>query len=132
MKKYLLSSALILLLGLGYALAQTFVRAVQLSQDTTGAFSIDSNNGFYFPGHVLTQGTPLPTVQGLGSPVVTGTDFSGVISVGGTTVTVLFGRVYLSTPYCVLVNQAASVVAYVLAPTGINVTQTASGGRINY
>ena len=132
MKKYLLPSALILLLGLGYALAQTIVRAVQLSQDTSGAFSIDSNNGFYFPGHVLTQGSPLPTVVGNSSPVVTGTDFAGVITVPGTTVTVLFGRVYLSIPYCVLSNQVASAVAYTTAPTGINVTSIAAGGKVNY
>jgi len=125
MKKYLLPSALILLLGLGVALAQTFVRAVQLSQDTTGAFSIDSNNGFYFPGHVLSVGTPAPTVAGNGSPTVTGTDFNGTITMQGTTASTLFGRAYLTLPSCV-VTAAGTLIGYSLTTTGINTTQIAA------
>ncbi len=133
MRKYLLPSALILLLGLGAALAQTFVRAVQLSQDTTGAFAVDSNNGIYFPGHVLSVGTPAPTVQGNSNPTVTGTDFSGTITVQGTTAAALFGRAYLTLPSCVVTNGAGVLMGYSLATTGINVTQVGAARMgVNY
>jgi len=134
MKKYLLPSALILLLGLGVALAQTFVRAVQLSQDTSGAFSVDSNNGIYFPGHVLSVGTPAPTVQGVGANTVTGTDFMGTITMQNVTLTMLFGRAYLSLPSCVVTIQAGFTgIGYGLTTTGINATQTVAGAqRLNY
>src|SRR6266567_3881877 len=105
MKKYLLPSALILLLGLGFALAQTITRAVQLSQDTTGAFSVDSNNGFYFPGHVLSIGTPAPSFIGNGGGTVTGTDFQGAVILQGITGSVIFGRAYLTLPSCVVTVQ---------------------------
>jgi|SRR5882672_7053507 len=133
MKKYLLPSALILLLGLGAALAQTFVRAVQLSQDTTGAFSVDSNNGIYFPGHVLSIGTPAPTVVGNGSNTVTGTDFMGTANFNGVTASVVFGRAYLTLPSCVVTFQNGASGGYFLTTTGINVTQVSAQLRpVNY
>jgi hypothetical protein len=133
MRKYLLPSALILLLGLGYALAQTFVRAVQLSQDTSGAFSIDSNNGFYFPGHVLSQGTPAPTILGNGSNTVTGTDFMGTANFNGVTASVVFGRAYLTLPSCVVTVQNGGAAGYFVTTTGINLTQIAAVLRpVNY
>lgn len=134
MRKYLLPSALILLLGLSFALAQTFTRAVQLSQDTSGAFSVDSNNGLYLPGHLLSVGTPAPTVTGNGTPSVVGTDLAGVAQLGANaaTVTVAFGRAYLSTPTCVLSGPGATNISYALSVTGINVTSIQSSGRFNY
>ncbi len=79
LRKYILPSLLILALAGSFAVAQTFVRAIQLSQDTTGAFAIDSNNGVYFPGHILSTGTgrPAPTVSsGATTPTIAGTDFA--------------------------------------------------------
>lgn len=135
MRKYLLPSALILLLGLGVALAQTITRAVQLSQDTSGAFSVDSTNGLYLPGHLLSIGSPIPSITGTGTPTVTGTDFAGVVTMGssGTTATVAFGRAYLSNPWCVATWQSGSPSSYTPATTSISFAQIASSGnRINY
>lgn len=140
MKKYILPSALILLLGLGLAAAQTINKAIQLSQDATGAFAVDTNQGVYFPGHVLSANlanpTPTVTAGGVNTPSITGTDFAGTVTMGtsATTANVIFGRAYLSVPQCVL--SWPSVIAtetYVLATTSIQITQTStSGNKINY
>ncbi len=138
MKKYLLPSLLILALSGAFAVAQTFTRAIQLSQDTTGAFSVDSNNGIYFPSHINTVGTPAPTITGSGTPTISGTDTAGLITMGtsATTATAVFGRAYLSVPFCVVSAQNAFTttnIAYVLATTSIALTQNStSGNKVNY
>lgn len=138
MRKYLLPSALILLLGLGFALAQTYISALQLSQDTTGAFSVDTNNGVYFPSHILTVGTPAPTITGTGTPTITGTDTAGLITMGtsATTAVAVFGRAYLTTPYCIVVPQVTTPIqltSYVPGTTTIFITQASnSGNKYNY
>lgn len=136
MRKYLLPSALILLLGLGLALAQTFISALQLSQDTTGAFSVDTNNGVYFPSHINTVGTPAPTITGTGTPTLVGTDTAGVITMGAsaTTAAAAFGRPYLSIPYCILGWQSVLAAEnYIISTTVISLSQTStSGNKISY
>src|ERR1035437_5512276 len=85
MRKYLLPSALILLLGVGIASGQVINKALQLSQDATGSFSVDSYNGVYFPGHILspTGGQrPAPTITGTGTPTIVGTDTAGLVTMG--------------------------------------------------
>lgn len=139
MRKYLLPSALILILGLGFALAQNINRALQLSQDATGAFSVDTNLGVYFPGHVLspTGGIrPNPTVTGTGTPTISGTDFAGTITMGAsaTTATVVFGTAYVSIPACVLGWPAVlAAETYTIVTTSIAITQTStSGNKVTY
>lgn len=140
MRKYLLPSVLILALSGALALAQTFTKAIQLSQDTTGAFSVDSTNGVYFPSHINSVGSPNPTITGSGTPTIGGTDTAGLITMGATatTATAVFGRAYLSVPWCVVTWQApmngtATPIAYTLATTSIAITQgSTSGNKINY
>lgn len=108
MKKYLLPSALILALGLGVALAQTITKAIQLSQDATGAFGVDSANNVYFPAHILSTG-PVPTLS-VGTLATGSSDTQGLItetsnSLGGV---LTFAKAYVTAPNCVLVAQTAS------------------------
>lgn len=105
MKKYLLPSALILLLGLGYGIAQNINKALQLSQ-SPGAFGVDATNNVYFPAHVLSLGKAPTTSNG----TVSGSDFQGTItessnSIGGV---LTFNAAYLAAPNCLLVAQTAS------------------------
>lgn len=137
MRKYLLPCILISGLGLAGATAQTFVRALQLSQDTSGAFAVDSNNGVYFPGHILTTGlAPTPTLCGTGSPAIVGTDFAGTLTEGtsAATCSIGFSRAYVTAPYCVVVPQTpTNAVTYTITTTGIVMTHTSqSGVKINY
>lgn len=140
MRRLFAPIGLILLLAIGYAGAQTFTKAIQLSQDTTGAFSVDSNNGVYFPSHINTVGSPAPTITGTATVTISGTDTAGLITMGtsATTATAVFGRAYLSVPFCVVTWQApmngtATPIAYTLATTSIAITQgSTSGNKINY
>lgn len=113
--RYGLPSALILAFGLLLANAQNIIRAVQLSQDTTGAFSVDSNNGVYFPGHILSTGpganvggAQTPTLACGTTPSVVGTDTSGIVTEGTSTTScaLIFAQPYLQTPACVVVPQS--------------------------
>jgi hypothetical protein len=139
MRKYLLPSALILLLGLGYAAAQSITKALQLSQDATGSFGVDSNLGVYFPGHVLSPVGGVrsnPSITGTGTPTLVGTDTAGLITMGtsATTATAVFGTAYVTVPWCVFSNQTSTTpIGYTLATTSIAITQaSASGNKINY
>lgn len=141
-KRYVLPSLLVLGLGAGLACAQTFRAAVQLSQDTSGAFLVDSNNSLYLPQKLMSPtglvNNPAPTVTGTGTPTISGTDTAGTITMGasGATAVVLFGRAYGATPNCVLSPQNAFTttnIAYTLVTTSISITQNAtSGNKINY
>lgn len=141
-RKYLAPSLLILALAAGIASAQTINKALQLSQDATGAFGVDSNNGVYFPGHILSPlGTnqPLPSVTGTGTPTISGTDSAGLITMGtsATTATAVFGRAYVTVPWCVVTWQGpittTTPMAYTLVTTSIALTQgTTSANKINY
>ena len=138
MKKLLLPSALILAFGLSVGIAQNINKAIQLSQDPTGAFGVDTNNNAYFPGHLLTigPGTPVVTSCGTGTPTIAGTDTAGTI-VTGTTITgcvATFAKAYLATPYCIVAGQVLlSPVSYTPATTGINFTVNSNGAlTINY
>jgi hypothetical protein len=140
MRKYLLPSLLILALAGGFAVAQNITKALQLSQDATGAFGIDASNGIYFPGHVYspTARNSIPTITGTGTPTVAGTDVAGTITMGSsaTTATAVFGKAYLSVPSCVVTSQTAfttTPIGYTLATTSIAITQqSTSGNLINY
>lgn len=119
MRKYLLPSALILLFGLGYGIAQNVNKALQLSQ-SPGAFGVDANNNVYFPGHILSVGRAPSTSNG----TVSGTDFQGTItessnSIGGV---LTFSRAFLAAPNCVISAQTPSSstpITYTTATTNL-------------
>lgn len=134
---------LVVLLGLGaIAVAQTFSRAIQLSQDTSGAFLVDSNNNLYLPKKLMFPtnlvGNPAPTITGTGTPTVSGTNTAGTITMGSsaTTAVLLFSSAYGATPNCVLSPQNAFTttnIAYTIVTTSISITQNStSGNKINY
>ena len=91
MRKYLLPSALILALGLGFAFAQNITQGLQGAQD--GRFiGVDANKNVYWPGHMLwsttggaASGTPVLSgcVTG-GSLTIAGTDWYSTITAGST------------------------------------------------
>ena len=143
MRKYLLPSALILLLGLGYSFAQTITKAIQLSQDATGVFAVDSNNGVYFPGHILspTKGVVLPTVTsgGTNTPAISGTDTAGTVTMGtsAASASVVFGTTYNTAPQCVLSSvtgvNTPTPMTYNTVLTGIIISQgVASANKWSY
>lgn len=140
MRKYLLPSVLVLLVAGSIAGAQTINKALQLSQDASGAFGVDTTNNVYFPGHVLNTGTagPAPTVAGTGTPTISGTDVAATITMGAsaTTATATFGRAYVSVPNCVVTWQSipnGTAIGYTILATSISVTQPAgSSNKVNY
>ena len=142
MKKYLLPSALILVLGLGIALAQNITKSVQLSQDPTGPIGYDTNNNVYFPGHILSTGVAgIPTVSapvGTAPTILAGsTDFIGQITGGSatnTTASITFKTAFAAAAKCLLVQSggSASTLAYNTATTGINITSNLGTGVFNY
>ncbi len=138
MRKYILPSLLVLLLGAGLGIAQTINKALQLSQDATGAFGVDTTNNVYFPGHINTTGTagPAPSVSsGATTPTISGNDASGLITMNAlaTTVTATFGRAYVSVPRCVVSmnGTATTSVSYVPATTSIAITASGAVGANN-
>lgn len=139
MKRYLLPSLLILALGGAIAFAQQINKAVQLSQDASGAFGVDTNNNIYFPGHILTTGpgTPVLTGCGGGTPAIVGTDTAGAVTEGTSNngCTVTFNRAYLATPYCLISWQATppTTQTYTPSTTGIVVVHTGGSSAVfNY
>jgi hypothetical protein len=137
-RKYVLPSVLILGLAASFAIAQNINKALQLSQDNTGAFGVDTNNGVYFPGHILSTGTgrPSPTIAGTGTPTIAGTDTAGLVTSGSaaTTATVTFGQAFVTAPECVVSSQtAATPVGYTTSTTQLAMTfSSATGLKVNY
>lgn len=144
MRKYLLPALLILGLAASAAVAQTFTKALQLSQDTSGAFLVDSSNNIYLPKKLMSPtglvNNPAPTISGTGTPTIAGTDTAGLVTMGAsaTTATVVFGTAYGATPNCVVTWQApnggtTSPIGYTTTTTRIALTQGAtSSNLINY
>lgn len=140
MRKYLLPSILALLFASALAGAQTINKAIQLSQDASGAFGVDTTNNVYFPGHINNTGSagPAVTIAGTGTPTISGTDVAATITMGAsaTTATATFGRAYVSTPNCVVSWQgglATTAVSYTTTTTRIALAQPAtSGNKVNY
>lgn len=140
MRKYLLPFALTIALASGLAFGQNINKALQLSQDATGQFGVDTSLGVYFPGHILSpQGgvRPAPTVSsGATTPSIAGTDTAGLITVNAaaTTVTATFGTAYVSAPNCVISASNPGVVtniSWVPVTTSIAVTFTGAAGTAN-
>lgn len=139
LRQYFLPSLLVLALAGGLAGAQTINKAIQLSQDASGAFGVDTTNNVYFPGHILNTGAagPVPTVAGTGTPTISGTDVAATITMGSSATTAIatFGRAYVSVPNCVVSWQsvANTAISWSVLATSISVTQPAtSGNKVNY
>src|SRR5258705_94461 len=138
MKRYLLPSALILALGLGFAIAQNANRGVQLSQDPTGVVGFDNvQGGMYLPGHLLstTRLAPVPVLSACitgGSPGLVGTDFAGVLTAGTTASTscvVTFGTAFQTAPNCVVTWQAGgppATYSWTTSTTALTITQAST------
>ncbi len=138
MKRFFLASLAIICLGLGLAVAQNVNKALQLSQDPTGAFGVDTNNNVYFPGHILTTGpTTKPALTTCGtSPSNVGTDTAGVVTegTGGPTgCLITFNRAYLAAPYCITslrIATSASPISRAVYTTGIAITHLAGDSAV--
>ena len=138
-RRYVLPSLLVLLLGGIYAGAQTINKALQLSQDNTGAFSVDSFLGVYFPGHILSPtggARPAPTASsGATTPTIDGTDTTGLITVGAaaTTVTATFGTAYITIPRCLVSANGTitTTISYTVATTSLAITASGAAGANN-
>lgn len=138
MRKFFLPSALILVLGLAFAQAQNINKAIQLSQDPTGAFGVDTNNNVYFPSHVLSTGPGAPTLTVCGTtPLVTGTDTNGILTEGtaGAGCLVTFFRAYLVTPTCVVTARiftTLSAINYSTTTAALSITNLTQGNNLVY
>ena len=141
-KKYVLPSLLIIGVACGVAFAQNINKAIQLSQDATGVFGVDVNNGVYFPGHILTPaGRPVPVltgcVAGTGGSFA-GTDFSGTFTQGNTASTsciVTFGTAFVTAPNCTVSWNTGPLAAmsWTTTPQALTITQTsATTSKISY
>ena len=137
---YALGFALAFVLGSAVLVgAQNVNKALQLSQDPTGAFGVDTNNNVYFPKHLLGTQTA-PAVSSCGtSPSILGTDIAGEVTEGSTVAacTLTFNQAYLAKPWCVVSAQTAnttSPISYIPYTTGISVTHSiqATGQVWNY
>src|ERR1035437_4482797 len=136
MRKYRLPSALILVLGLGLALAQTINKSVELSQDGLGLVGYDTLNNICLPNHLnstIRAGVaPVLTacVTG-GSPTLVGTDFMGTIVAGTTASTscvVTFGTAFVTAPNCSVTWKTGPLAAmsWVVSTTALTITQTSN------
>lgn len=143
MRKYILPCLLILGLGALAANAQSITKALQLSQDASGAFGVDTTNNVYFPGHILSTGAagPAPVLTSCitgGSPTLVGTDFAGNITAGttaSTTCTVTFGRAYVTAPACIVAWKTGPLAAmsWTTSTTALTITQTSNASsQISY
>lgn len=136
-----LPSLLILALASAGGVAQTINKALQLSQDASGAFGVDTTNNVYFPGHILNTGTagPAPSVSsGATTPTCTNcTDVAGTITVNAaaTTATVTFGRAYVTAPTCLVsfpvVATAATGISWTTATTSLALTWSGAAGTVS-
>lgn len=134
-----LGFALAFILGSAvYVGAQNITKGLQLSQDPTGSFGVDSSNNVYFPGHIFSVGLTPTLTQGLFSSTVVGTDTAGTItgvnqtaSAGG----LVFRSAFLATPNCVAVpngTTTTSPIAYTPQLTGIDFTTWSGAVKVTY
>lgn len=110
-RKYLAPVGLILALSLGLAFAQNITKSVQLSQDPSGPFGVDSANNVYFQKKILSVSTIAPVPSSCGtSPSVIGNDAVGKLTTGSgaTTCTLTFVTAYNVAPACIFQTQGAA------------------------
>lgn len=126
-RKYLAPVLLILALASSFALAQTIIKGIQLSQDATGPIGMDSANNVYFPKKILSTATVPPALSTCGtSPsAVVGNDTIGKFTTGSaaTTCTITFNVAYNVAPACALLPQGnLNFPTYTTSTTAITVT----------
>ncbi len=127
MKRLLLAGLAVLCLGISLGVAQNINKALQLSQDPTGAFGVDTSLSAYFPAHINGNAQLTPTVTTTNSTVtVVGTDLAGTITGGSATTagaTLTFRVAFGATPICVAQsrNPATSPLAATASSTGFTV-----------
>ncbi len=120
MKRLLLALLAVSCLGIGWGVAQNITKAIQLSQDATGAFGIDTVNSVYFPNHVNTNISTTPSISSVGTAAtIVGTDTAGVVTGGGAntqTTTLTFSTAYGARPACTVTSQnsATSPLGYLV------------------
>lgn len=132
-KRSIVTGLAVACLVLGGAIAQNLTKSIQLSQDPSGPFGVDTSNGVFFSNHVNTSQPATPGVANCGtSPSLTGTDTGGEMTEGSGTVTrcdVTFARAYTATPFCLATSiSTATPVAIIPSPGGF-VAQH-SGGTV--
>lgn len=139
MKRLLVALLAVALLGLGGAVAQNINKAIQLSQDPTGVFGVDSSNNIYPPNHINGNAQASPSVATAAGTAATisGTDLNGIISGGSatsTTVIATFALAFGAAPTCVIQSQnpATSPVAYSTSTTAITITSNVGASVIHY
>lgn len=143
LRLFILPSLLILALSAGLGFAQVINKAIQLSQDASGAFGVDTTNNVYFPGHILSTGTAhaATTIGTCGtSPTIIGTDVAGVATTGSTATTscvITFGRAYVTAPSCVVAGGTSMATTAALLATATTTTLTvtyasSTSAKINY
>lgn len=148
MKQALRKLAFFFIAGLvfsaGLAIAQNLNRSVQLSQDASGPFAVDTNNNLYLTGnrHLNAVSNPgsggvptLGTCTG-GAITVGSTDFSGqVTGASAATCAVVFGQAYVTAPRCVIslgTTNAGPVFVSAPATTGFTINQAATASTYNW
>lgn len=137
MKRYLLPSFLILACFLGGAIGQNITRSVQLSQDPTGIYGVDTNNNVYFANKILARSTnAVPVLTGCGTaPSILGNDTVGKLTTGSaaTTCTVTFSLAYNVAPACVISAQGtATQPTFTTSTTAITITVDIASTVYNY
>ena len=126
MRKYLLPSAIILIVAFGAAIAQNITKSIQMSQSPNGPIGVDTTNSTYFPNHINSSGkSPAASL----SATVVGSDFSGTITEPSTSIgTVLtFATAFNIAPHCVVTHRAPGValatpISYTTSTVSLTIT----------
>lgn len=132
MRKYLLPSALILALGLSWALAQNITKSIQMSQ-SPGAIGLDTGLSAYFPNHISSSGKS-PTVS---SGTVSGSDFSGTITESSNSIgeVLTFHTAFTVAPHCIVTAEAPGValatpISYSTVTTALTITHLSQVSKL--
>ncbi len=137
MKRLLVALLAISCIGIGLGVAQNINKALQLSQDPSGAFGVDTVSSVYFPRHVVANDQLTPTVAAAaGTVTVTGTDLAGTITGGGastSTVTLTFATAFSTgtTPRCVAQSRNPATSPLAATPsTNVGFTLATMGAAV--
>ena len=138
MKRLLVALLAVSCLGIGLGVAQNINKALQLSQDPSGAFGVDTSNNIYMPNHLNCNSQQAPTVAAAaGTVTVVGCDMAGKITGGSaaaTTVTLTFRTAYGVAPICVATaqNPATSPQAFSSSTTALTFTSNIGAAIVDY
>lgn len=127
MKRLLIALLAVACLGIGAGVAQNINRALQLSQDPSGAFGVDTASSLYIANHINGNNQLTPTiVAAAGTATIVGTDLAGIVTgaAGVTTITGTWRTAYGAKPACVAQseNPATSPLAFVPSTTGFTIS----------